>query len=143
MLSVLLHSSFRFSSSLSLCLCARRSVADDGVPPRTFSMDGLRPEPSPSIPGKPALPEPMGSRLGLSPLLYSAQRLRMVSSRCLSCNQKHKNKKECIRLNVLKNLSLYLSSALKKSTFHRQAPIFNKRSNIGFTLLYFSTLIYP
>lgn len=89
-LSVLLHSSFRFSSSLSLCFCNRRRAAEDGVPPRTFSMEGLRPRPSPSIPGKPVLAELSGSMLLFSPLLYSAQRFRMVSSRCLSFKTRHK-----------------------------------------------------
>ncbi len=93
-LSVLLHSSFRFSSSLSLCLCSRRSVAEDGVPPRTFSMDGLRPSPSVSPPGKPVLPELWGSRPVLSPLLYSAQRFRMVSRRCRSCGRTQSQKKK-------------------------------------------------
>lgn len=46
-------------------------------------MDGLRPEPSAS----PVLPETRGSGPALSPLLYSAQRFRMVSSLCLSCDQ--------------------------------------------------------
>lgn len=88
-LSVLLHSSFRFSSSLSLCLCSRRSVAWDGIPARMFSWDSIRPEPSVSAPGKPVLPEPSGSSSLPSPLLYSAQRFRMVSSRCLSCDKKY------------------------------------------------------
>lgn len=87
-LSVLLHSSFRFSSSLSLCFCNRRRVAEDGVPPRTFSANGLCPRPSVSTPGKPVVPEPRpSSRPVFSPLLYSAQRFRMVSSRCLSCGK--------------------------------------------------------
>lgn len=89
-LSVLLHSSFRFSSSLSLCFCNRRRAAEDGVPPRTFSIDGLRPMPSPSTPGNPVLAELRGSMLLFSPLLYSAQRFRMVSSRCLSFKTRHK-----------------------------------------------------
>lgn len=51
-------------------------------------MDGRRPRPSVGPPGKPVLPELRGSRPVLSPLLYSAQRFRMVSSRCLSCGHK-------------------------------------------------------
>lgn len=92
-LSVLLHSSFRFSSSLSLCFCNRRRVAEEGVPPRTLSADGLCPRPSLSTPGKPVLAEPSVSRPVLSPLLYSAQRFRMVSSRCLSWGKMQTNQR--------------------------------------------------
>lgn len=85
-LSVLLHSSsFRFSSSLSFCFCSRWSAPDDGIPPRTLFTDGIWPRPSVNTPGKPVLPELSGSRPEVPPLLYSAQRFRMVSSRWRSC----------------------------------------------------------
>ena len=78
-LSVLLHSSFRFSSSLSLCLCSPRRDTEAPV----VSAPGLRPPPSPRpVPGKPR--RPASPLPGASPLLYSAHRLRMVSSLCRS-----------------------------------------------------------
>lgn len=142
-LSVLLHSSFRFSSSLSLCLCSRRSVAGDGVPPRMFSMDGLRPKPSAGPPGKPVLPEPRGSRPGLSPLLYSAQRFRMVSSRCLSCGNTQRGTSDqgsltssLWHLNVATRYCQICEETKEKGKINiwpaSCIPFFNKRANIGF-----------
>lgn len=81
-LSVLLHSSFRFSSSHSpnrnVWACERWTATPTKSGPGCWS----------SVPGNwPALPVSM-STTG-SPLLYSAHRLRMVSSLCLSWTHTH------------------------------------------------------